>query len=79
MSAAVYHYTWILVLCTHLNIYLKQFLFFFWFIFDLFYMYECLPAGPGEGVGFPGAMDSGEPPCGYWDSNPGILQKQQVF
>jgi hypothetical protein len=43
----------------------------------VFYLHICLC----EGVRSPvtGVTDSCEPPCGYWELNPGLLDEQSVF
>lgn len=44
----------------------------------------CVPGalrGQNRILGFPGVgvIDDYEPPCGFWESNPGSLQEQQGF
>jgi hypothetical protein len=57
--------------------------------FTLFYVYRCFACmyvngvlkRPNEGIRSPGAgvTDCGELPYGFWESNPGPLQKQPVL
>lgn len=44
-------------------------------------MCDWRPGKQEEGLGVPndGVTDGDEPPCGFWESKPGHLQKQQVF